>query len=213
MVTISQLSRFRDNLGFGSFLMFGALKCVITSAMFRIALILCLTTAGVASAMPSKVILIRHAEKPKDKDDIHLNEKGYARAKALPSFFEKYEKGALLKLFAQGQKHSDSSLRPIETLIPTSKKFGIEINHQFVKNESNEMVDYLESSRALDRKTVVVSWGHDELGNISSRLGKNMGEWSSSVFDRAWVYEFDTNGKLKKFSDVPQKLLPGDSQE
>lgn len=166
-----------------------------------------------AMAMPTKVILLRHAEKPKDKDDIHLNEKGYKRAAALPVFFTKFEKGSLLKLVAQGQKRADSSLRPIETLIPTSKKFSIEINHQFVKGESDQMVDHLKASSALDQKTVVVSWGHDELGNISQRLGKDNGEWDSDIFDRAWIFEFNAQGKLKKFSDVPQKLLPGDSEE
>jgi hypothetical protein len=164
-------------------------------------------------AMPSTVIVIRHAEKPKEKADIHLNEKGYKRAAALPKFFQNFHKAAPLRLVAQGQKRADSSLRPIETLIPTSKKYNTEINKQFVKDESDKMIEHVVSSSALDQKTVVISWGHDELGNISKRLGKNNGEWDSSIFDRAWIFQYSASGKLIKFTDAPQKLLPGDSEE
>lgn len=63
-----------------------------------------------ALAMPSTVILIRHAEKTKDKENIHLSAKGYERAAALPSFFKKHSAVPLIRLVAQGQKHSESSL-------------------------------------------------------------------------------------------------------
>jgi hypothetical protein len=169
--------------------------------------------ASSAIAMPGTVILIRHAEKTKDKENIHLSEKGYARAAALPAFFEKFDKGSELKLFAQGQKHTKSSLRPIETLIPTSQKFKIEINHKFVKDESNKLVDFLKTSRVLKNKTVVVSWGHDEIGKISQMLGQDNGEWPSKVFDRAWILKFNVQGKLLNFSNVPQNVLPEDTQE
>lgn len=166
-----------------------------------------------ALAMPSTVILIRHAEKTKDKENIHLSAKGYERAAALPSFFKKHSAVPLIRLVAQGQKHSESSLRPIETLIPSSKDFKTEINHQFVKDEAKEMVSHLVSSTALNKKTVVVSWGHDEIGEISQRLGKDNGEWPSAIFDRAWIFQYNTQGKLVKFSNVPQSLLSGDSEE
>jgi hypothetical protein len=179
----------------------------------NLSIFLLVLDASAALAMPKTVILIRHAEKPVDKDDIHLSEKGYARAKALPGFFTKFSKGGMIRLFAQGQKRADSSLRPIETLLPSSKKFGQEINHQFVKDDSPAMVEFLKSSSTFNGKTVVISWGHDEIGMISQKLGKDNGEWSSAQFDRAWVYQFNSVGKLMKFSNLPQKLLPGDSQE
>lgn len=180
--------------------------------ILRLFILSCFLSSATVFAMPKTVVLIRHAEKTKDKTNIHLSEKGYARAAALPAFFLKFQKdGTLLKLFAQGQKKADSSLRPIETLIPTSKKFQIPINHQFVKDESSAMTNFLKESSSVDQKTVVVSWGHDEIGKISKMLGKDNGEWPSSVFDRAWVFQFNSQGKLMKFTNVPQKVLPGDS--
>lgn len=75
------------------------------------------------------------------------------------------------------------------------------------------MVSHLVSSTALNKKTVVVSWGHDEIGEISQRLGKDNGEWPSTIFDRAWIFQYNTQGKLVKFSNVPQDLISGDSDE
>ncbi len=168
-----------------------------------------------AMAMPKTVVLLRHAEKTKDESNVHLSKKGYERAAAMPLFLKKISADArTMKLFAQGLKHSDSSRRPIETLVPAAKTFGLEINQQFVKGESKELVKHLASSAALEKRTVVVSWGHDELHEIANRLGyAKAEEWNSKIFDRAWVLQFDARGKLMKFSDVPQKLLPGDSED
>jgi hypothetical protein len=68
------------------------------------------------------------------------------------------------------------------------------------------MVDYLKSSHAFDGKTVVISWGHDELGAISRLLGADQGEWSSKVFDRAWVFHYRNDGALIRFEEIAQEL-------
>src|SRR5262245_54693052 len=43
--------------------------------------------AAQAGTYPHHVLIIRHAEKPDDKDDKHLTSRGAARAAALPSLF------------------------------------------------------------------------------------------------------------------------------
>ena len=159
-----------------------------------------------AVAMPKTVVLIRHAEKPANESNIHLSEKGYARAAMLPRFFVKFDSASAIRLIAQGQKDADSSLRPIETVTPASRQFRQPILHQFVKGESRGMVDYLKSSHAFDGKTVVISWGHDELGAISRMLGDDQGDWSSKVFDRAWVFRYRNDGTLIQVEDIAQEF-------
>jgi hypothetical protein len=165
-----------------------------------------LLPAPMASAMPKTVVVIRHAEKPSDDSNIHLSEKGYARAKKLPQFFLRFDSAPAIRLIAQGQKRADSSLRPIETVMPASQQFQQPILQQFVKGESRAMIDYVRANHAFDGKTLVISWGHDELGAISALLGANQGEWSSKIFDRAWVFRFDADGALVRFEDVAQDL-------
>lgn len=172
-----------------------------------------------ASAMPSRVVLIRHAEKPTGEEGVHLSSKGYKRAAALPKFFQQHYLGTSMKLYAQGLKHEDSSQRPIETLKPTASTFGLKINTQFVKDEASRLVEHISSHKALNHSMVVVSWGHDELGKIARKLGYDnradgeKQEWPGGVFDRAWILDFNSHGKLVKFEDVPQCLLPGDSRD
>ncbi len=165
-----------------------------------------LVAAPASQAMPKTVVVIRHAEKPADESNIHLSEKGYARAAKLPQFFLQFDSASSIRLIAQGQKRADSSLRPIETVMPASQQFQQPILHQFVKGESREMVDFVRAQHALDGKTVVISWGHDELGAISSLLGAPQGEWSSKIFDRAWVFRFNEDGECVSFEAVAQEL-------
>lgn len=165
-----------------------------------------LLAAPTSLAMPKTVVVIRHAEKPADESNIHLSEKGYARAAKLPQFFLRFDSAAAIRLIAQGQKRADSSLRPIETVMPASQQFQQAILHQFVKGEVQAMVEFLRSNHSYDGKTVVISWGHDELGSISALLGAPQGEWSSKIFDRAWVFRYDADGAFVRFEDVAQEL-------
>ena len=174
--------------------------------LFTLLLAAVLLHAPTTLAMPKTVVVIRHAEKPADESNIHLSEKGYARAAKLPQFFLRFDSAQAIRLIAQGQKRADSSLRPIETVMPASQQFQQPILHQFVKGESRAMMDFVRANHAFDGKMLVISWGHDELGAISALLGANQGEWSSKIFDRAWVFRFDADGALVRFEDVAQDL-------
>lgn len=66
---------------------------------------------------PSRVLLLRHAEKPKGDNDPHLSDRGHERAAALavriPHVFGRPD-----QLFATAP--SSESNRPVETLTPLS---------------------------------------------------------------------------------------------
>ena len=72
----------------------------------------------------SQVLIIRHAEKPDDPDEVDLSFKGKARASALSIYFphllKELESENVIAIFAQGPAKEDSSLRSILTMIPTS---------------------------------------------------------------------------------------------
>src|SRR3954463_4435619 len=83
-----------------------------------------LLAAGLAFSQPTEIILIRHAEKPADQNDIHLSPQGQERAEALPALFtqdtEFTTNGRPVALFAaKPEKHK--SRRAVETLQPTAK--------------------------------------------------------------------------------------------
>lgn len=165
--------------------------------------------------MPKTIFLFRHAEKPSGDEGIHLSPKGFARARALPIFFSKYDqRHQINKLIAQGPKNKKSSLRPIETLVPTSETINRPIDRNFVKGQASELVAAIIKDTSINEKAIVVCWGHDELAEIAYRLGyKNAKEWSSKTFDRMWVLQFNSAGRLVRFIDLPQRLLPGDSPQ
>src|SRR4051812_2923021 len=78
---------------------------------------------------PAQVIIIRHAEKPDDGNELSL--RGEERAAALVPYFLKT--GELLKfktpvaIYAQRPKDADSSLRSIETVKPLADALHLKV--------------------------------------------------------------------------------------
>jgi len=167
-----------------------------------------------AIAKPAQIALIRHAEKISDTD-IHLSTKGWKRAKALPRLFlenpELLKHGPPAALFAMGQKHADSSLRAIETLKYLSESLHHKINDDFEKNEEDKLVKQILKDASLDGKLVVICWEHKKLRDLAKSLGAHdVPKWSDERFDRVWlITNPDSNGTT--LVDLPQKLLPDDS--
>jgi hypothetical protein len=165
-------------------------------------------------AMPAQIVLLRHAEKPPTGD--HLSDQGWKRAHALPSLFEReaelHRLGSPAALYAMKPKSDDEgSVRAIETLQPLAEKFHLRIRSPFERKEISELVETVENSRKLDGKMVVIAWEHKKIPDIAEKFGvKKPPDWKD-VYDRVWVLDYDAHGRLERFQDLPQKLLPGDS--
>jgi hypothetical protein len=58
----------------------------------------------------------------------------------------------------------------------------------------------------------MIAWKHSEIPNIVTGLNAELcpSKWKSSSFDRIWIIDF-LNGKASGCRDLPQSLLPGDS--
>lgn len=162
-------------------------------------------------ATPAQVLIIRHAEKP--AEGIHLDQRGWERAYALAPFFkgrpEVLEFGPPVAIFAMGQSHEDSSLRPQETVQEIGKIFNIRPITQYTKKQSEELVKEILSNPAYEGKSVLICWEHKAIAEIVEKFGAHPPKWHGSVFDR--VYKLVFRGSAVDFYDLPQRLLFDDS--
>jgi hypothetical protein len=185
-----------------------AKNCIVKALLVLSVLIFSL----VGSAMPSKVILVRHGEEPTGDEGRELSERGWARAHGFPDLFSNQK---LTHLIALKPHKKNGSIRSIQTLQPISEiseAYGIELQAPFERDEVPDLVEAL-SSASFDGKVVLIAWQHETLADIAHGLGATMApqEWGKP-FDRFWILEFN-NEKLDSFKDLPQRLLPGDSED
>jgi hypothetical protein len=181
---------------------------------FLLALLFC---AQAALAAPSQVILIRHGEKPAEGNE--LNERGWQRARALVNYFKTdpgvTRFGPPVAIFAMAPKDEDGSLRPIQTVTPLAESLGLTINSGYKKKQIQKMVDAVMSNPRYEGKMVLICWEHKVIPEIAQAFGASTApsEWpGGDVYDRTWVLSF-AGGKVLSFADLPQHLLPGDSDE
>lgn len=183
---------------------------------------------------PQHVLLVRHAEKTGDKEDIHLAKQGKERAEVLGRLFvaskDRPEPFPTPDFIFAACHHKDSQ-RPVETVTPLAKKLNLSINDRFDsklpvpgKNEEAEksakkagmaeLRDELFGAPKYRAKTILVSWRHSTLPELAKTLKANKvpQKWEDEVFDRVWQITYDDQGNTT-FRDRPQRLLPGDSSE
>jgi hypothetical protein len=164
------------------------------------------------SKVPRMVLLIRHAEKPpKAEHSPDLTVIGRERAQRIPKLFLPAGSAMLPSpdfLFATHV--SRSSNRPVETLTPLAQALHLELNDQYSEDEAEKLAAELLSGKYAG-KVVIVCWHHGTLPALSFALGvPNPPVWSDAVFDRVWKVEWvDHTGIM---TNLPQNLLPGDSQ-
>lgn len=170
---------------------------------------------GKVFSRPSQVMIIRHAEKP--RQGTHLNLKGQERAASLAPFFIGNEKlnhkGAPVAIYARAATSENPSLRPIETVAPLAKSLGISILSGYGGRDLVPMTREILSNPDYDNKLVLICWDHHGIPAIARLLGGNQApeKWYKSVFDRIWILTF--KGHEVEFEDMPERLLFGDSEE
>jgi hypothetical protein len=177
----------------------------------------------VASKTASKIMVIRHAEKPEGADqgvtaagagDRHdLIVQGWQRAGALVCLFapargplQSPELATPQFLFAS----NDSSQRPQETITPLAQKLGIAITRDFAKGEETVLVAAAKAKNGV----VLIAWQHENIPAIGNAILGNSStvpqKWPGTRFDVVWIFDLDpTTGKYN-FTQVPQQLLAGD---
>jgi len=171
-----------------------------------------------AKTHPRQVLLIRHGEKPPEGDkSTDLNARGKERAAALPNLFKKSAtrpQPFTTPDYIFATKNTKSSHRPVETVTPLARSLGLTISAEYTNDDYAKLADHLLKHTSYTNKTILVSWHHGKIPDLAHTLGASNApnDWKGTVFDRVWQLTYDEKGKVT-FLDLPQHLLPGDSDK
>ena len=163
--------------------------------------------------MVKTIVILRHAEKDNEQQDNNLNIKGAIRSAALaPYLLNKY--GTPDAIYAMGQDSPTSSIRPIQTMTPTSVLTGISQNNNYNRKNYKDMIKEISTlyNSHSDLELIFICWEHKQIRKIAKHLGiSNMKipKWKSHDYDHIW--ELTYNGKDYDLNIIPQHLLYGDS--
>jgi phosphohistidine phosphatase SixA len=146
------------------------------------------------SGGPSRIILMRHADKPNDPDDEDLSQAGFARAEHLvtyiPQTFGKPDD-------IMASAHSKHSNRPTETVTPLAASLGINVEHDFENDDFEDLVDEIFSEAEFHGKTIVICWHHGKLPAIAALLGAPAGSypdpWPEDTYNLILDFHYDPN--------------------
>jgi hypothetical protein len=175
----------------------------------------------------AKILLIRHAERPRadkkirgvtlegEKNKEELTVRGWQRAGALVRFFAPadghFAHPALARpqsLFACKSDKTSPSLRPQHTLLPLARLLQVECNCDFYEGEEEQLVRRVLSSEGV----ALISWKHMGIPVIANIiLGNTVSSpqfWPVDRVDLVWVFDKRDDGWT--FTQVPQLLLDGD---
>ena len=181
------------------------------------------------SKRATKILLIRHAEKPgKDSAPYGVTADG-ERSKESLAIRGWQRAGALADLLAPADGHlrhpslaqpqflyaskplrRKGSRRPIETITPLAQKLAVRLNSNFARNDYENMLEEV----FLCAGVVLICWQREYIPEIATYiLGDNKivpQHWPEDCFDIIWVFDLDRSSNCYKFRQVPQKLLADD---
>ena len=181
---------------------------------------------------PTKIMMIRHAEKPHvggpngvaadgTQDEHSLIVQGWQRAGALVAFFApangilQHTAIATPKyIFAANGETTAKSVRSKETVTPLASKLAdkAETNFNFGAGQETQVAAALLQCNGV----VLIVWEHHNIPTITSHFPISPNNkmsvplWPDDRFDLVWVFDLDPSGGGYLFSQVPQVLLAGD---
>jgi hypothetical protein len=162
----------------------------------------CQSAVDNVSAGPAQIIVIRHAEKPRQRGSLHLSMDGEKRAASLVSYFnrdpELLQHGPPVALFATAVTKSGRGQRPGETLEPLAKSLGLPIERPFHSDDYQRLAKEILSNRKLTGKTVVICWTHEFIPPLLNALGVRPvpAQLSEDVYDRVYLITY-VSGKAR----------------
>ena len=177
----------------------------------------------------TKIILLRHAEKPEkdfapfgvtrkgQRDKESLQVRGWQRAGALiallappnGNFGPNLAKPQFL--FASKPLRRRGSRRPFQTLVPLAERLGLKINCDFPRFDFDQMLEDVFACKGV----VTICWQREYLPDIAQLILDDRQSapavWPEDRYDIMWIFDLNPSSGRYKFKQVPQKLLMGDS--
>lgn len=184
-------------------------------------------------APPDVIYIIRHGEKPDESEPKHrgvdfrgkknehsLLPRGWQRSGALTALFDPAQ-GPLrpglrvpetLVSPSYGGRKDNARHRTHQTISGISDRLGIEIAADFEKGDEPRLARSLVTSGP---GPVLVCWEHTHIPDIASALPVAAGaavpdSWPDDRYDVIWTFTHAADQRYS-FSQLPQLLLPGDS--
>lgn len=164
----------------------------------------------------TRIVIIRHAEKPEDGSG--LTPAGEARAKAYVGYFKSFKiAGKPFKIdhiFAATD--SKKSIRPRLTVTPLAAALGLKLDQRFSDKDGDALADELKSKS--NGKNILVCWRHGKIPALLTALGADKAKlipgpkWPDNVYDWAIELTYNHQGKLSSAVRVAEHLMPGDSK-
>lgn len=166
-----------------------------------------LAASADVAARPSEILLLRHAEKTEPKGDLHLSERGRARAQALPRLFtSRFARPDFL--FAARQ--SKFSNHAYETIEPLARAFGRPIDDHLPDGEYTRTRDLAPQRPALPRgpRPRLLAPRVTSTPCNGARCAGRTAQVAGQGVRRDWRLRYAE--ERPTFERLPQKLLPGD---
>jgi phosphohistidine phosphatase SixA len=148
----------------------------------------------------ARVLIMRHAEKPRDKHNPNLAPAGYQRAQELvPYIMDHFGRPDYIMVAA----NSKSSERPFETAMPLSQATGVPIDSQYADKDYKQLAHTLTSDYRFQGKFIVIVWHHHNIANLAHCLKAKDGTypkiWKENVYNQ--LIELDYNGQKHPIVD------------
>jgi hypothetical protein len=177
---------------------------------------------------PTKIMLIRHAEKPDETGAVlgidengranpnQLSVRGWQRAGALVRFFAPSGQSCSSgietpsAIFACKPLNGSSSVRPFSTVLPLAALLRIPVHYETGKSDEAALLDAVRSASGA----VLICWPHEPIPSLVRVLAGELPgvpvKWPAKRFDLVWI--LDRTGTGWRFYQTGQLLLPGDAQ-
>ncbi|MCU1291717.1 MAG: hypothetical protein JWP08_567 [Bryobacterales bacterium] len=179
--------------------------------------------------MATKIMIIRHGEKPSDDGSVHgvdengshdpdeLTVRGWQRAGALVRFFAPpngtFSHPALATptaIFAPAASGHAKSVRSQHTVQPLARYLNRPIDLHHERGDEDKLVRAATATLGV----VLIAWEHEAIPDIAAAIVGNSHtcpkKWPDSRFDVVWILDqkADTGWTL---TQAPQLALPGDA--
>ncbi len=167
-----------------------------------------------ASAIPSKVVIIRHANRLIPNGQC-LSLSGLERAESLAIYFShspEYSSNPISHIFAAYSGEPRPYLRCRQTAEPIATRLQIPLNINYNNEIGNKLVHDILTQEKYDKAIILICWNHLSIPELLKEFGvDNPGLWAKDVFDQMYIITFDKDGKPSVETHL-QKLMFGDRQ-